>query len=148
MKQKTVTGRIKEVSTAPYKVDWDGEQGSDFSAEILDFLEPYWRHDVVLAEWPVAGTKLRYDYVNLTRRIIVECDGVQHNAFNAHFHGLTSTGNSRDPLARSPKYLKQIKNDQLKDKIAHLNDFLMIRILPKDLPLTKEWFKSAWDLTL
>lgn len=148
MKQRTATGRVKDIPTAPYLVDWDDDQGSEFSANVLEFLRPYWRRDVVLAEWPVAGTRLRYDYVNLTRRIVIETDGIQHDVFNPHFHGMVSTGDPSDPLARSPKYLKQIMNDQLKDKVAQLNDFLMIRIKPKDLPLTKEWFKSAWDLTL
>lgn len=137
MKQLTPTGRTKDIPTKPYLVDWEGEQGSQFSAEVLDFLRPYWRHDVVLSEWPVAGTRLRYDYVNLSRRIVVESDGVQHGAFNEHLH-----------QGSRVNYLNQIKRDLLKDKMAERNGFLMVRITPDDMPLTRDFFKRQFDIDL
>lgn len=137
MKQKTITGRVKEMPTAPYIVDWDGEQGSQFSADILDFLYPYWKHDVVLAEWGVPGTRMRYDYVNLSRRVICECDGLQHDQFSEHWHKGSRTN-----------YLAQIKRDLLKEKVAEINGFKLIRIKPSDLPLTKEFFKRQFDIEL
>lgn len=136
MKQKTITGKLKDIPTAPYRVDWDANQGSQFSADVLDFLWAYWKHDVVLAEWPVAGTKLRYDFVNLTKHIVVETDGIQHSQFSDHFHGSRAG------------YLNQIKRDLLKDRIAEINGFKMVRINPDDLPLTKEFFKRQFDIDL
>ncbi len=136
MKQVTATGRTKDIPTAPYRVDWDGDQGSEFSAQVLDFLYPYWRHDVVLAEWPVPGTRMRYDFVNLSKRIIAETDGVQHDQFSTHFHG------------NRVAFLSQIKRDLLKDKIADLNGFTLIRIKPGDLPLSKDFFKRQFDIDL
>jgi hypothetical protein len=137
MKQITKTGKVKNVKTTPYLVDWDGEQGSKFSEEVLDFLYKYWKNDVVLAEWPVVGTKMRYDYVNLSKKIVCETDGEQHD----------------DPLnfrnrGSSAVWLAQIKRDILKDEIAELNGFKMVRIKPKDLPLTKEFFKQQFDIDL
>ena len=137
MKWKTLKGRVKEIPTGSYRVDWDGEQGSQFSADILDWLFPYWKADTVLAEFPVAGTKSRFDYVNLSRHVILECDGAQHSSFNKHWH-----------KGSRANYLSQIKRDLEKDEIARLNGFKMVRINPEDLPLTKEWFLKTYDITL
>ena len=138
MKFVTPSGKFKDIPVGKYRVDFDGDQGSQFSEEVLDFLYPYWKTDYVYAEVPVAGTKMRYDYVNLTKRIIVETDGEQHDEFVKHFHGTI-------PVA---KYLKQIKNDLLKDQMAEHNGFKMVRIKPGDLPLTKAWFAKHYDITL
>lgn len=136
MKWVTLTGRLKEVPTAGYAVDWDGEQGSQFSADVLDWIYPYWKGDPVLAEYPVAGTRMRFDYVNVRRKIILEVDGRQHDAFVKHMH------KNRDA------YGAQFKRDIDKDAIARLNGFKMVRVKPGDLPLSREWFKATFDIDL
>ena len=84
---------------------------------------------------------MRYDFVNLTKKVIVETDGRQHDAFNKHFHG-----NSR------ANYQAQIKRDLLKDALAEKNGFKMVRIKPGDLPKIrvsiKAWFRATYDITL
>ncbi len=134
---KTLTGKPKNINVTRYRVDFDGDQGSKFSEDVLDFLYPYWKHDVVLCELPVAGTRLRYDYVNVSKRIVCETDGFQHDNFSEHFHR-----GSRNA------FLKQIKHDLEKDRAAEINGFKMIRIKPSDLPLTKEFFKRQFDIDL
>jgi hypothetical protein len=136
MKFKTLTGRLKDINISSYRIDWEGDFPSDFAADVADYLYPYWRHDVVVAELPVAGTKLRYDMVNLTRRIVIETDGIQHDAYTPHWHG-SKVG-----------YLNQIKRDVLKDKIAEANGLVMVRIKPDDLPLTKSFFKDHYNIDL
>lgn len=137
MKFKTLTGKLKDINITRYLVDWNAPQGSKFSKEVLDFLRPYWKHDVVLSELEVAGTKMRYDYVNVSKRIICESDGFQHDGYSAHFHQ-----GSRNA------YLAQIKRDLAKDRAAEINGFKMIRVKPSDLPLTKEFFKRQFDIDL
>lgn len=142
MKWKTPNGKIRDIKGIhTYLVDWTASQGSEFSTEVLELLEPYWRHDMVFAELPVAGTRLRYDFVNLSKRIICETDGIQHSCFSEHFHS-----GSRE------KYKLQIKNDLLKDRAAETNGFQMVRIKPADLPKLrvspKAWFKAYHDITL
>ncbi len=136
MRFKTLSGRTKEINISPYRIDWDGDFPSNFAADIADFLYPYWKHDVVLTELEVAGTRMRYDMVNLSKRIVVEGDGRQHDAYVPHFHG-SRMG-----------FLAQIKRDLLKDKIAEMNGFTLIRIKPSDLPLTKDFFKRQFDIDL
>jgi len=141
VKFKTPTGRLKEINIAAYRVDFDGEQGSDFAAEVLDLLYPYWKYDIVTQELPVAGTRLRYDYVNHSKRIACECDGVQHD----------------DPLAyhnRGSKavWLAQIKRDDLKNRMAAAQGWTMVRIKPDDMPKLRKdikgWFLEMFDITL
>jgi len=140
LKQLTLSGKLVNVPTTPYQVDWDGKQGSKFSKDVLDFLRPYWKNDKgVLAEWPVAGSRMRYDFVNLSRKIIIESDGVQHDRPNTFHHGKVYT---------ETNYLAQIKRDLDKDTIAEKNGFILVRIKPSDLPLTKEWFKEKYNIDL
>lgn len=137
MKWLTPTGRLKDIPVHRYRVDWMADQGSQFSSDVLDFFEPYWRHDVVYSELPVAGTKMRYDFVNLTKHVILETDGIAHLTPKSHFHG-----------GIPAKWLDQIKRDDLKNQMARRNGFIMVRIEPDHLPLTKKWVEETFDITL
>lgn len=121
-----------------YLIDWDGKQDSDQSTRLANFLRPYWKHDIVCVQVPVAGTRMSYDYVNCSKKIIVEFDGAQHDRLIlGHFH-------------RTPEdYRAQIKRDVLKDDLAIKNGFTMIRIKPDDLDkLSKEWFEKEFGISL
>ena len=143
MKWKTKSGRLKNIpGIHTYMVDWTGKQGSQFSQEVLELMEPYWRHDIVFAELPVAGPgRMRYDFVNLTKKIILETDGRQHDVFNNHFH-----------QGSRINYQAQIKRDLDKDYLAELNGFKMVRIKPDDLPKlrisVKAWFRATYGIIL
>lgn len=134
---KTLNGRTKDIKIHRYLVDFDGDQGSRFSEEVLDFLYPYWRHDVVCCELPVPATLMRFDYVNVSKRIICETDGIQHSDPHA-YHNKGSRA----------VWLAQIKRDVLKDQIAELNGFKMVRINPEDMPLSRQFFKRQFDIDL
>lgn len=137
MRFKTPTGSFKEIGLHHYRVDWDAPQGSQFSREVLMFLKPFWRHDVVVSELPVAGTLLRYDYVNISKRVVVETDGISHYDPQSHFH-----------QGSSAKWLAQIKRDVLKDQCAERNGFKMVRIMPSDMPLSTTFLKRQFDIDL
>lgn len=137
MKWKKQSGKLVDIPVHRYLVDFDADQGSEFSANVLDFFYPFWKHDIVAAELPVAGTKLRYDFVNITKRLIVETDGIAHLSPKSHFH-----------QGSRAKWLSQVKRDLLKDQLAEKNGFKMLRIRPDHLPLTKEWVESTFDITL
>lgn len=132
------SGKLEDIPLHKYRVDWEGDQGSKFSEEVLDFLYPYWKNDAVYAEVPVAGAnKRRFDFMNISKKIIIETDGKQHDQFSKHFHGGSTL-----------KYLAQIKRDIEKDEVAARNGFLMIRVKPHDLPLTKAFFKDNYNIML
>ena len=136
MKFKTLTGKIRDVSISKYRINWENDFPSNFAGEVADFLYEFWKNDVVLVEFPLAGTRMRYDMVNLTKRIIVEQDGRQHDSFVPYFHG------------NRLNYLAQIRRDLGKDKFAELNGFKMVRIKPSDLPLTAKFFYEKYDIIL
>ncbi len=146
MKWKTPSGRLKDIKGVhQYLVDWTAKQGSEFSREVLGLLEPYWRGHIVFAELPIpviGGVKgMRYDFVNQTRRIIVETDGAQHSQMSEFFH-----------QGSRLNYQAQIRRDLLKDDLAEKNGFRMVRIKPDDLPKLrvsiKAWFRATHDITL
>jgi hypothetical protein len=138
MKWKTPSGKFKDVPMHKYLIDWDDDQDSEQSSQLADFLYPYWRHDVVCCQVPCVGTRMSYDYVNVSKKVICEFDGNQHQNFiEGFFH------KSRED------YKAQIKRDILKDKLAEASGFKMVRIRPEDLSkLSPQWFKETWEVIL
>jgi hypothetical protein len=120
-----------------YLIDWYDDQDSQFSAEVIEFFEPYWKHDFVYAQVNVAGTRMSYDYVNTVKKIILEVDGEQHQNPLSFRHG-----------GSNAKWLSQVKRDDLKDRMAAANGYTMIRITPEHLPLTKAWVEKTFDVAL
>lgn len=137
MRFKTLTGRVKDVNINRLLIDWDGDDfGSQFEAEFADWIHPYWRHDVVVCQLPVAGTRLSIDFFNVTRRIAAEIQGRQHLEYVEWLSGSRAG------------YLSQIKRDLVKAEWCAANQIKLIEILPKDLPLTKDFFKRQFDIDL
>lgn len=142
MKFKTRTGRVKDIPIHRYLIDWTAKKyDSEFSTEVIRLLEPYWRRDIILTQVPVAGTRMSYDFVNITKKIVLENDGEQHGRYNSFMH-------NGSPL----NYGAQITRDLDKDALAELNGFQMVRIKPEDLPKLrvsiKNWFRATYDITL
>ncbi len=126
----TLTGKRKSVSVQPYLIDWEDDSLSKFQFSVKQFLHHYWQHHVVCEEFPVAGTRMRIDFYNVTRRIAIECDGEQHNQYNKHFHrGSFSV------------FQKQLDRDDKKKTWCEKNDIELIRIYEDDVPnLCRELF--------
>jgi len=109
-----------------------------FSGRPEQFLKPYWQHHVVFEEMPLAGTRLRLDFLNITRNIAIECQGGQHNDFNHYYNE-----GSRD------KFLKQIQRDITKRQWCEKNDLLLVEIFEEDIDkLLPEWFLEKYQITL
>lgn len=136
MKFQTLTGRIKDVNINKLLIDWDGDFGSDFEAEVADYLYPFWKNDVVVTQLKVAGTKLTIDFFNVTRRIAIEVQGRQHQEYVPFLSGSRSG------------YLSQIKRDMMKSDFCAINKIKLVEILPEDMPLNKSFFKTRYDIDL
>ena len=138
MKFLTLYGKEKAINPSKYIIDWDGHSLSNFQFSVKQFFYPYWRGQIILEECPLVGTKLRLDFLNITRNIAVEANGVQHNEYNKFFHGSSRA-----------KYLAQIKRDVIKRKWCDKNKILLIEIDPEDIDdLCPEWFKEKYDICL
>lgn len=118
----TLSGRPINRCLNPYRIKWDIKSRSKFQFKVKQLLKPIWSFDIVFEEFPVFGTKLKVDFVNMTKRIAVEVNGPQHDKLNKFFHN-----NSR------MEFLAGIKRDILKYNWLIKNDIRLIEIVESDL---------------
>ena len=96
-------GRKKKiVNSVKYLIDWDADCKSGIQKTVKNVLHDSWFADVVFEEFPVAGTRLTFDFFNATRNIAVEVDGNQHYKYNKFFHS-NSSQNFLSQLQRDEK---------------------------------------------
>ncbi len=139
MKFKTLSGKSeKNINLAPYNIDWIGRKVSKPQQKAKDFLFPFFKNDQVLEEFPIPGSRLRIDILNISRKIVIEVSPKQHFEYSSFLHG-------GDRL----NFLSQIKRDEQKRNWVELSGFRMIELTPEDLKdLTKERFRDKWSVEL
>lgn len=109
-----------------YKIDWDAPSLSKVQKRVKDLLYEHWCADFVYEEFPVAGTRLSFDFYNASKDIVIEVDGKQHYQYNKHFHS-----ESRQ------KFLNQLIRDDDKETFCALNGIKLYRIR-EDLDLIEQ----------
>ena len=138
MKLYDISGRLVNRSVNKYKIDWDAECRSKFQFEVKQFFRTYWYGQICYDEFPVYGSRMKVDLINMTKRIAVEVQGAQHDQFNKFFHG-----NSRS------KYLRSITRDYQKRQWLEKNDFTVLEILPEDMPsLSKRYIREKFEINI
>ena len=121
-----------------YLIDWDKKSKSKLQFNVKQFLKSYWQNHIVYEEFPVYGTRLKVDFINMTKRMAVEVHGPQHESFNKFFHG-----NSR------AKYLASIKRDAQKAEWLEKNNFIFIEIYDKDIDnLSRQFIEKTYNISL
>ena len=104
-----------------YLINWKAKSLSKFQKSVKDFLFPYWGEDVVFEEFPMVGTRMKFDFYNASKKIIIEVSGEQHLKYNKFMHG----GNKLN-------FLEQLKRDNRKQKFCNINNITFVEIFPKD----------------
>lgn len=122
MKLYNTYGRLVSKNVQKYRVKWEGKCRSNIQFKVKQFFKPYWINHICYEEFPVYGTRMKVDMINMTKRIAVEVQGAQHESFNKFFHG-----NSR------AKYLASIKRDYEKRIWLENNNFKVLEIREEDL---------------
>ena len=131
MKFKTLTGSTRKViGIHKYNIDWQGSSKSKFQKSVKDFLFEYWNRQVVFEEFPVAGTRMTFDFYNANSKIAIEVQGGQHTKYVPFFHGKYKNN-----------YLMQLKRDHQKHDFCDLNGIKLVEIYEKD-KLSKDFFKK------
>jgi|TARA_R100001443_G_C3341826_1_gene174667 hypothetical protein len=133
-----IKGRLVNKSVTKYRIKWDGECRSNFQYEVKQFFKKFWYGQICYEEFPVYGTRMKVDLINMTKRIAVEVQGAQHEQFNKFFHN-----NSR------ANYLKSITRDH--DKIVWLenNNFKILEIFESDLAsLSKKYIFDKFEVSI
>lgn len=129
--QKEVTISIKR-----YTIEWESAP-SKGQQVLQNFLYPYWKNQIILAEMYVPGTKWRFDIVNCNKKIILEYSPSHHNSFNPFFH------------KNRAGYLKSLKSDIYKRDWAAINGFKVIDIDESDLDnLSINYFVDKFGISI
>ena len=138
MRLYDINGRLKKKAVSQYLIDWDGKSRSKIQFNTKQFLKLYWRTSIVYEEFPVYGSLMKVDILNVSRKIAVEVNGKQHDKFNKFFHA-----NSR------VKFLESIKRDMVKREWLEKNGFLVIEIEEDEVKdLNEEFFIKKFNITL
>ncbi len=138
MKLFDIHGRPRSRMVSKYLIDWDKKSKSKLQFNVKQFLKSYWQNHIVYEEFPVYGTRLKVDFINMTKRMAVEVHGPQHESFNKFFHG-----NSR------AKYLASIKRDAQKAEWLEKNNFIFIEIYDKDIDnLSRQFIEKTYNISL
>lgn len=132
-----VRGRLIKKNMGRFLIEWDSKSRSIPQFATKQFLKPFWENHIVYEEFPVYGTLLKVDILNVTVRIAIEINGPQHEKFNPFFH-TTPHG-----------YLKSIKNDFKKREWLEKNNFQLIEINTDEVKkLSKEFAQEKFGLLL
>ena len=138
MKLYDIKGRLVNKSVAKYRIKWDAECRSNFQFEVKQFFKTYWYGQICYEEFPVYGTRMKVDLINMTKRIAVEVQGAQHDQFNKFFHN-----NSR------ANYLRSITRDYEKRTWLESNKFKILEIIDEDLPLlSRSYIREKFEINI
>ena len=133
-----VNGRLVDKPVSQYSIVWNGKCRSNIQYDVKQFLKPFWQAHIVFEEFPVFGTKLKVDILNITMKISVEVNGKQHEKYNPFFH-----------KGSPANYLKGFKNDYKKFQWLEKNNFKIVEIAEDEVPyLTKDFFLNKFGVTL
>lgn len=124
------------VDVARYKIDWENSVSRP-QKRVKDFLFPHWKAHVCMEEFRIPGSRLRFDIVNLTSKIILEISPSGSHRYNAFFHKNRSA------------YLAAIKREIDKQTWALENNFLFVELGDEDLRnLSRRLFQEKYGITL
>ena len=138
MKLKKINGKLVSVNLTKYSIDWDEPSKSKFQFAVKQFLKPFWRTHLCLEEFPVPGSLMKIDFLNATKRFVIEVQGAFHNDYNKWIHKGSRTN-----------FRKQMERDIKKERWCIENDFLFIEIFPNDLDnLSRAWFLEKYGVDL
>lgn len=114
-------GRKKSIKKPnKYLIDWEGKSLSKFQKVVKDFLFYYWKTDYVFEEFPVLGTRSKFDIYNASKRIVVEINGRHHTEFVPHFQKTRAN------------FLGQIKRDLEKHSFCEKNGITLVELTEKE----------------
>ena len=138
MKLLDIHGRPRSKMVSRYLIDWDKKSKAKIQFNVKQFLKTYWENHIVYEEFPVYGTRMKVDFINVTKKMAVEVHGPQHESFNKFFHK-----NSR------AAYLDSIKRDAKKAEWLENNNFIFIEIYDKDIDnLSHKLIKDIYKVSL
>lgn len=132
MKWITYTGKQRLLNEKRFLIDWDGPSLSKFQFKVKQFFKKYWIDDIVGEEVILPDTRLRVDILNFSKKIAVEVNGLFHVKHVPHFQ------------ENKKSFENQVFRDVYKEHLLEANDFLVIEIYEKNLPLSPKWITKTF----
>jgi hypothetical protein len=137
MKFKNLYGKYVTKNITKYLVNWTSPCKSKAQTNVKKFFERYWKTHVVCEEFPVVGSRMRCDLLNLTKKIAVETHGQQHDKFVPFFH------------KNRTNFKKSFKRDLTKYNWLEANGFKVVEIFDNEISeLSAEWLKEKFDVEI
>lgn len=138
MKLYNIYGKLANKNVYSYIIDWEKPSRSKIQFATKQFLKTFWKNQEVYEEFPVFGSRLKVDILNITLKIAIEVQGEQHSSYNKFFHGDSRLN-----------YLKSIKRDVAKEKWLELNKFFLVEIYEHEVnQLSQKFFKEKFNIIL
>lgn len=138
MKLLNVYGKAVSKNVSNCLIDWEGPSRSKIQFKTKQFLKAFWKNHIVYEEFPVYGSLLKVDILNVTRKIAVEVHGPQHSSYSKFFHGESRLN-----------YLKSIKRDVQKENWLDLNKIFLVEVYDFEVDqLSEQFFKQKFNITL
>lgn len=133
-----INGKSKNINISKYLIDWNKASASIAQTNAKKFLQKYWSADRVCEEFRVPGSRLRIDFINFSKKIVLEVSGQQHEKFVEFYH--------KNRL----NFLKSIKRDVKKlDWVENIICFKFLEITDKEAStLTEEFFLTTLGVKL
>lgn len=128
---KNIRGRQVKKNFFKHKMNWSKKSRSKIQFDLKNLLMPYWKYDEVYEEFPVVGTKLSIDIVNVTKKIAIEVQGRQHTEYVPHFH----------PNGKMD-FFSQLERDNKKLDFCEINGWRMIEIFEKEFPISLDFLEK------
>jgi len=138
MKLYNIKGRLVNKSVSKYIINWDKKSRSKAQFNTKQFLKQFWLSQIVFEEFPVYGSRLKVDFFNASKNLIIEVQGMQHDEYNPFFHADSKMN-----------FLKSIKRDMAKYEWADKNNLKLIEIYTYEVPkLSRKFFEEKFQLIL
>ncbi len=113
----TLKGRSVNWHLTPQKYPIKGENGrSKFQHKIYLELKKLYPHDIILEEIKMPESRLFFDFVIPSVKLVIEAQGKQHEAFNTLFHKYRED------------FIRQQNRDQMKRDFCQTNNLTFVEV--------------------
>lgn len=117
-----INGKMVKVDVRPGNYPLRAKCRSDFQKRIQSILTDRFINVAILEEFTIPGTGMSVDFFIPSRKLVIECQGQQHQGYIPFFHG----GHNK------AKFHAQKVRDGGKRDWAELNGFVFVEFLPDD----------------
>ena len=103
------------LTSIKYPIKGEGSK-SKFQHQIYLELKELYPHDIIFEEVKIPDSRLRIDFVIPSVRLIIECQGKQHEEFSTRFHKYRED------------FIRQQNRDSMKRDFCEINNLTLVEV--------------------